>query len=218
LKRFIFVILALQVILSGSALAYSIPITNYSFENPSLSQEGNWTQGQGIVGWTVTGYDNNTWAGVIRSPATVSDGLNAAWIQYSTLMYQILSEDLQPNYQYQLSLSIGHRVNFPLDPRIQLLAGNNILINELIAESDKPGAGTYKNFVFTYNSGSSVVPGQALQIKLLNTDAENIFSQPHFDKVILNASPLAAAVPEPASLSLFGLGLLGVLKFRRKRK
>lgn len=207
--------LAFFMFLSGVSLATPIPINNYSFENPSVSP-GGWTQGQGIPGWDTNNcYNSGEWCGVISGYGTASEGNNADWVQYIGWISQDLNATLQPDYTYTLSVSVGHRSGFPLDPEIQLLAGGNVLIDKILADPEKPVDGAYSIITLTYQSGQNVTPNQYLTINLMNTGSSGVWSQPHFDNVTLDASP-SPPIPEPSTFLLLGAGLVGV-GFLRKR-
>ena len=205
-------IFVFQGLLVSSAFAVSIPIDNYSFEDPVIAA-GAWTQGVPIPGWTSSDVGMS---GVISGYGTASDGNNAAWVQGTNSIWQILPETLQPNATYTLGVSVGTRANWGTDAEIQLLAGGNILADLVLTNDQKPAGGTYSVFTLTYQSGSSVAPDQNLEVKLISTgDPDGWNSQPHFDDVTLDG-PSNGVVPEPATVSLLGLGALGLF-FRRKK-
>jgi hypothetical protein len=224
-KSFLFLsIFVFQVLIVSSAFAAAIPIDNYSFENPQLNVgtgwrgdgAGEWTQGVSIPGWTST---DTGMSGVITGYGTAADGNNAAWVQGINSISQVLTATLQPDTDYTLSVSVGHRSSWPLAPEIQLLAGGNILAEDVLTGAELPADGTFSIFTLTYQSGPSVFPGQNLEINLMNLNG----GQPHFDDVTLNdgtGNSTNNVVPEPSTILLLSLGsgLMALRRDRRKKK
>ena len=218
---FVLSLLLFSAFLSVPAFAANIPIVNYSFEDPVTTS---YTHGD-IPGW-ISG--NSGYLGVITGYGTASDGVNAAWVQSPDTnvvnwISQVLTTTLQPDSLYTLKVSVGNRLGpWAPDAEIQLLAGGGVLTDKILTDPEKPAEGisngTFSFYTLTYQSGKVVEPGQKLEIKLISTgDPDGWYSQPHFDDVTLDG-PLSSAsvVPEPATASLVGLGLLGLVFKRRK--
>ena len=216
-------IFAFQAFLIIPAFATPIYIDNYSFENPAVNvgpgwiadSTGSWTQGVGIPGWTCsdTGY-----SGVISGYGTAADGNNAAWVQYDNYISQSLTATLQPNSLYTLSVAVGNRVDWDkLNPEIQLLAGGNVLSDKTLTSAEIPASGHYSFITLTYQTGQNVTSNQNLAIKLINASPNDRGSQSHFDDVTLDESSTNSAVPEPASMLLFGIGGIATALLKKKK-
>jgi len=210
-KLRVLALVAATLLLVGvcSADEITIPIVNPSFEVPTVS---------GLNGWAVylEGWENNGSAGVWQpSPdlLTVTDGVNAAWVS-SGYISQVLTTTLAANSTYILSVDVGVRSNFtvfgPTLYAIQLLAGGVVLVQDNSSLSPTPG--TFATSVLTYTSGAAEpLIGQNLEIRLVE-----LANQVSFDNVRLTDPP--NEVPEPATLALFGSGLVGLaVMFRRRR-
>jgi hypothetical protein len=118
---------------------------------------------------------------------------------------------LQTNTVYTLGAFVGNRLslNFP-GYNIGLYAGGNLLASN---SGVTPADGTFAPVTFSYTSGISVTPGQALEIRL--TSLSGFQGQTNFDNITLDA----ASIPEPSAiLGLLGFGLLGIAsKLRQKQ-
>jgi hypothetical protein len=203
-------LVAVTLLLVGvcSADEIAIPIINPSFEVPVVGQINGWAMY--LDGWY--NYGN---AGVWQpSPdlLTVTDGVNAAWI-WSGYISQVLTTTLAASSNYNLAVDVGWRSDMGAPQyMIQLLAGGVVLAQD--STSAQPTAGTFATANLSYSSGASgPLIGQALEIRLYNLGS----SQAQFDNVRLTDPP--SEVPEPATLALFGSGLVGLAAmFRRRRR
>jgi len=210
----------------GHAYAYNITVLNNSFEDPVLAKNA-WSQGTVLPGWSTS---DDYWVGAIWGASggafgnTASDGNNAAWVQYGNYIWQTLTAQLLSNQQYTLTVDVGHRTGWLLNPEILLYAYDPIslafttLVDSNIQAADLPADGEHKTYAISYQSGAVVPSGQLLGVKLM--DLSGVWnSQPHFDNVRLTAisgnSP-TAATPEPGTIILMGIGFAGAALLRRK--
>jgi hypothetical protein len=217
----------LVIVPQGQVKAASLTVANNSFENLVISNTtgvigssgtavlGGWTFDSGVNGG---GFANPTigqtdlpgsWYG---SPANLPTGAGnqIAWSNGGTIS-QTLSATLQANTVYTLGAFVGNRLslNFP-GYNIGLYAGGNLLASN---SGVTPADGTFAPVTFSYTSGISVTPGQALEIRLTSLTGFN--AQTNFDNITLDA----ASIPEPSAiLGLLGFGLLGIAsKLRQKQ-
>jgi hypothetical protein len=221
------IIWILSLVLAAQAVAWgsSIPIVNYSFENPYTPTQS-WTQPEtqsSIPGWTIvtTPYYAGVINPLIATPpntgnpsmyASTPNGSQYAWVQTASI-YQTLNATLLPSYTYTLQVYIANRLDTIHigNSTIQLLAGNTPIMNYSYA-NDSAGALAYGDtrlITLSYTAPEILgdLAGQPLQILLGDQTG-----QTWFDYVSLNA------VPVPAAVWLLGSGLagLGLLRFRRK--
>ena len=143
---------------------------------------------------------------------------------------QVLTTNLAANTQYTLSVEVGNigigSGTFDLSGfpgyRIELLAGGNVLVDD-VELTDSPIVDDEfqtRNLIFSTDANPLFLD-QALEIRLFNLNINNNSNgtalEVNFDNIRLDA---VATVPGPASLPLMssGLGLLGYLQWRRKRK
>jgi hypothetical protein len=226
-KKSAFALLFSMACFTGSAFAVSIPIANFSFENPVVAAF-NGGPSDVITGWNATGV-----AQVANGPVAAADGLQYLQIANGQLtpgaghLDQTLAVDLVANTVYTLSYFTGARGDFnPSDYTVSLEANNVVL-----ASLSDPYTGPLGQMVqktFSFSSGSSVAPGQALQIVIDVTGANNALSLKNgfpvlgigaFDAITLDATTQASVTPEPSSiaLSVCGIALFGWLRKRRAK-
>jgi hypothetical protein len=216
----------------GTVFAGFIPINNPSFEEhlpytkaisisninnniytevyvPYTVPEGSREWIDSIVGWYAT---QNTGTVKFEStyyPSGIPDRVNVAF-NNGGVISQTLSEILSPNTTYELETFVGYRVSaaYPFPGySIQFLAGGNLLASD---NNSLNPAGFFLPSKVTYTTASTDPNiGQFLQIKLISNGI-----QTNFDNVSLKAT----SIPEPTTILLFGLGLIGLAGVRRKIK
>jgi hapalindole H/12-epi-hapalindole U/12-epi-fischerindole U synthase len=143
---------------------------------------------------------------------------------------QVLTTNLAANTQYTLSVEVGNigsgSGTFDLSGfpgyRIELLAGGNVLVDDVELTDSPIGEDEFQTRNLTFSTGTNpLFLDQALEIRLfnlnINDNSNGTALEVNFDNIRLDA---VSTVPGPASLPLMssGLGLLGYLRWRRKRK
>jgi hypothetical protein len=127
---------------------------------------------------------------------------------------QVLAATLEADTTYTLTVEVGNIQSceglvspytsfFDLDGfpsyRVQLLAGGVVLAED--SGAFHPGEGLFETAIVQLTTGSSVAPGQALEIRLINRNEPDVPGvdglEVDFDHVRLDAST-SAAVPIPA--------------------
>ncbi|MEZ5351986.1 MAG: PEP-CTERM sorting domain-containing protein [Bryobacteraceae bacterium] len=229
--------------LHTAAHALPISITNPGFEAANLTLVGNgvfsqlvpgsgiFAQGGTLDGWTIA-FSSTDSAGGGFAPAALPlnwtttwwSGNNIAYLQASGNVQISLSQTvgtLASNSVYTLSALTGNRA-FPGDSNyaIQLLAGNAVVATggNSVPADDTSGMDTV-----VYNSGpSNPLAGLALTIRLLaigNPGSSNsVPTEAFFDDISLDAvaNPAPSSVPEPGSMALVMVGLLGAIRYRKR--
>lgn len=200
--------------------AASVNLVNPGFEDPLLAN-GVWTIGT-VPGWSVIKPPSGPDAGVYNPPAhifqsAVPEGNQIAFSNGATLS-QILSEQIMGNTRYTLDVSVGMRLDAPLDGyEIQLLAAGNLLAslssNISAHNAPIPGAGRFVDASLTYLSGTSYL-GENLEIRLMSSGVQAIFDDVRLDGTAVNVS----AVPLPAGFLLFGSGILSLIGAANRKR
>jgi hypothetical protein len=244
-RYFVSVVGATSAVLffASQACATSIPVANYSFEDPSLPASG-YTTGC-PSGWDCSGSPG--YYGGVYNPTNaqftpgadaiagiVPDGNNAAYV--FGLVPQQLSQygglgTISANTTYTLSAWAGARADQGPDAwtqgftaSIQLLANLDVVAS--LAVSD-PGLGQWANVTLSWDSSS--IPGDVgknLAIRLLWTSSgAPTGTQVAWDDVMLNSAANTGSdpgnTPLPGAVWLLGSvlgGSAGVSRWRRKRK
>jgi len=207
-----------------------IPIVNGSFELPPRRDGGYgpatgwdpWGPGADVGNWNPEAYQFSTGA---------PDGEHVGWAyQYAPLtgtpngLTQVLDTNFEASTDYSLSVEIGNAWDYYFSGyAVQLLAGG-VVIAEDYDTLHPPWEEWATSLVnYTYDPAHAGLVGLPLEIRLLSlgTDPEGGGEdvEVEFDHVRLTATPAAAdVIPEPASLSLLGLGALLALRRRRRSR
>lgn len=199
--------MAVLIIAVTPAFATLLTINNYSFESPAklVSQTD-----PNVTGWTKTG------SGGVWHPAfTVPDSVQIAFLKSGTLSQQ-LSDTIQTGATYTLSTYVEkYYANNNQRYRVQLYAvtgSGDVLLNEVYGI---PALAQHFYQVSTVYTADSTYAGDPLKIELVAEKLSTTSCEMHFDLVTLDK---AATVPIPASMLLFGTGLLGLGWLRRLKK
>lgn len=155
----------------------SIPVANPDFSNPVV---GRYSDNK-IDNWIGTGSSSLSYGvivGYVNVPGQVGYAQEGA-------IYQTLSEPLQPNTQYRLSLLLGYSDGGPAsNGKVQLLAGQSVLTN-----ASATAGGYYMSQVTLNYTAPPNDPnlGQPLQIRVLDLDPIHTTSV-YCDKITLTAT------------------------------
>jgi hypothetical protein len=208
-----------------TAGASPIFVSNFSFETiPGLSLPNggcgtgcsystgaipDWTGSNGTSGQFRPG----TGVGNTAFFSTIPDGTTIAFSNQASPISQTVVPTVALGVTYTLMVDLGRRS----DPGFTTFrSGADLLIGPVVggqhfvATGSTPSPGTFSVFTATYTGVLGDV-GKSITIELLSSGLEA-----NFDDVVLSDSTTSA--PEPAGITLFGLGLVGLLAFARRKQ
>lgn len=222
---------SMAALVSTSASATPITVANFSFETPDKGTSG--FQGCPISGWTCN--PNNSSVGVyapvnptqyekgldgLPGLIIVPDGKQAGYIAAAN---GSLSQDttalIANATTYTLSAYIGRRkddgFNAAISGSINLTHNGVVFATLNMTSPAQQGFWLDHTLTFTTTSANSAFFGQTLGIQFIDFTA----SQLNIDNVRLSYAAVAQqSVPEPATLTLFGLGAVALGAMRRRRR
>jgi formylglycine-generating enzyme required for sulfatase activity len=167
---------------ASADLLRPIAVSNPSFEATPLADGQfkaapipGWTTGTGdpagVQNWTdkqYAGADDDS----SGSPhSSIPDGRNSA-ISRGPAISQILSETLEANVRYELSIAIGHRADnarFPESYRIQLAAGGVVLAEDNNTLKPRPGEWLTSTVSYMVDNSHPQL-GKPLEIRILTSN------------------------------------------------
>jgi hypothetical protein len=203
------------ILLTSTVFAAPITVINHSFETlpPGVQLMGcgaNCAYSvDAIPGWVISGPGaTGQFQPGTSGPYfdTVPDGTTVAYTNNGTIS-QTVAPTVQLGAIYTLLVDVGLRRDISNPGSVQLLIGGNAPI---VATGVAPLAGNWSTYIAMYTGVVGDV-GKSISIGLTSPSAQG-----DWDNVRLDAS--VNPVPEPAALSLIGIGFAGMCLFARRRR
>jgi hypothetical protein len=214
------VLMFLVLCICPSAFATPVPIVNWSFESvsgdaqssPANPDWGHWYYG--IPGWTGTASFGNWDTGTGLYSTGAPEGKNIGWINSGSI-FQALNWTVNSGNIFTLSIDIGNRSDlaFP-EYSVALMAGNDVLVS---GGSVTPGEGLFSTLTLSRLVGENDTNLLGKQLGIM-ISAGGL--QLNFDNLRVSNESVANgnhAVPEPATMLLLGLGLIGLAGYGHRK-
>jgi len=213
-----FQILIFALLLSAHSYLYATPI------DMSIQSGSGWvtttTPGSGS-GWTDTGYDDSAWINAyapypnIYTPGAITlVGTSAEYMWHwdSTSIPNGTTGPYDAYFRYDFNLSLSMD-SLPLVGQGFVAADDNFdfYVNGNLVLSSNPSINDINPAHFV--DFSSFLQNGDNVLALVAQDTVGAYEWAFFDGIIRTTN-----VPEPGSLALFGLGVLGMFANRKKRK
>ncbi len=209
-------VVGLCVLFSSVAFADSITVNNPSFETLPASGLSNGCgsgcsysvasdPGQAIPGWTTSGFAGQFQPGTSGGFNSLPDGPTVAYVNQGGSISQTLGATVQSGDTYTLTVDVGARNGISSDPLIYLVIGGT----DILATGTAPTAGDWSTYTATFTCSDTCTPGESIGILLESLGVSG--DQADYDDVQMS-------VPEPATVSMLVLGLMGLLAFGWRRK
>lgn len=200
-KLWLMGILLLIAVTAPPALADPITIANPSFEADIL---GNGAWNYSVTDWALAG-SGGTWnPGIGIYPGGAPDAANVAWT-HNSFIYQILSDTIQPNYQYTLEAYVGKFSTNTVHYFLKLIAAESDVV--LASVTGDAAYQTFNLVSLSYTVTDQYL-GEHLVVAFGNTESTEV----DFDNVTLTGTD---PVPLPSTLILLSSSLLGLIGWRR---
>jgi PEP-CTERM motif len=206
------------VLCACTGMASTIPVLNFSFELLPLNGLPLAGCGAGcaynagsaaIPNWTSAATSGEFQPGTPATPYfhSLPAGPTIAYSNGATLSQAVGT--VQPGLTYTFLVDLGRRT----EPTLSFSATADLLINgnRVLAKGSVPAPGNWSTFTATYISLPQDL-GKTITIELRSSGP-----QADFDDVRLSSSALSAT-PEPAAVTLLGLGLVGLSVFARRKR
>jgi hypothetical protein len=207
------------------AQAGIISVQNAGFETDRVGGDGSWST-TAPTGWDVVGDLNasDNYFGVWNPVANgyPTEGRKVAYLDIATsgplgyLGFEQVLSTTAVLANYVLEVDVGNTdwgsnsyVGFP-GYRVEFLLDDVVVASD---STQNPAEGKFSTSTVSYTAQIGD-EGKKLSLRLLNTNASGLGREVDFDNVRLNTTN----IPEPATVLLVALGLIGLAGSRRRRK